>query len=642
MNLGTASTATVKFGAAGAFIVTDTGTQIVAVSPAGTGTVDVTVTTAAGTSATSAADRFTYTTIQTVPTVTGISPTCGPLSGGSSVTVSGTGFTGATAILFGGVPAAGFTSVSATQITAVSPAGVGVVNVTVSNGVGTSAPSAADQFTYVGAPAVTDISPASGPTTGGTQVTISGTDLGNSSMPVVKFGAAVATVISDNGTQIVVVSPPGTAGAVDVVVATAGGMSTMAATDKFTYFGIPAVTHISPAAGPVGGGTQVTITGTNLGAATVKFGAAVASIVSDSSTQIVATSPAGTAGTVDVTVRTGGGASAPTAADKFTYTATPVVAGVSPASGPTAGGTQVTITGANLGAANTATVKFGAAVATIVSDTGTQIVVVNPASSAGAVDVTVTTAGGASTVSTADRFTYTTAPIVSTVNPTSGPAAGGTQVTIRGVNLSAARSVKFGKATAKILNDTATQVVAISPKGTAGTVDVTVTTANGTSAVLAADQFTYVAAPTVTQISPASGSAAGGTQVTITGTGLGTANTATVKFGAAVAAIVSDTGTLIVVTSPAGTGTVNVTVTTAGGASAVTSADRFTYTAPALQPSASRRSPPRGAAPTPRWPPMRPCWRSWPSPARPPTACGTASTTCWRPLAAVKKRFRKR
>ena len=81
-------------------------------------------------------------------------------------------------------------------------------------------------------------------------------------------------------------------------------------------------------------------------------------------------------------------------------------------------GTTVTISGANLGTASTATVKFGAATAAIISNTGTQIVATSPAGTAGTVDVTVTTVGGDSAISSADRFTYyVPPPTVSGINP---------------------------------------------------------------------------------------------------------------------------------------------------------------------------------------------------------------------------------
>ena len=82
------------------------------------------------------------------PTVTGMSPTSGPAAGGTLVTITGTGFTGATAVDFGTTPATDVTVVNDTTVTADSPAGTGTVDVTVTTPGGTSATSPADQFTY--------------------------------------------------------------------------------------------------------------------------------------------------------------------------------------------------------------------------------------------------------------------------------------------------------------------------------------------------------------------------------------------------------------------------------------------------------------------------------------------------------------
>jgi hypothetical protein len=90
----------------------------------------------------------------------------------------------------------------------------------------------------------------------------------------------------------------------------------------------PTVSGVSPAAGPVAGGTSVVITGTNLtGATAVTLGTAgpATSFTVDSATQITATSPPATAGPVDVTISTAGGTSATGSGDKFTYTAAPTV-----------------------------------------------------------------------------------------------------------------------------------------------------------------------------------------------------------------------------------------------------------------------------------------------------------------------------
>jgi IPT/TIG domain len=83
------------------------------------------------------------------PTVTGVSPRSGPTVGGTTVTITGSAFTGATAVHFGTTSATTFTVNSDTQVTATSPAhAAGTVDVTVTTPLGTSAISASDQFTY--------------------------------------------------------------------------------------------------------------------------------------------------------------------------------------------------------------------------------------------------------------------------------------------------------------------------------------------------------------------------------------------------------------------------------------------------------------------------------------------------------------
>ncbi len=97
----------------------------------------------------------TFATLPAAPTVTGISPTTGTTTGGTSVTITGTDLTGATGVSFGANPATSFTVDSDTQITATSPAGAaGPVDVTVTTTGGTSAIGAGSVFTYVAAPVV--------------------------------------------------------------------------------------------------------------------------------------------------------------------------------------------------------------------------------------------------------------------------------------------------------------------------------------------------------------------------------------------------------------------------------------------------------------------------------------------------------
>jgi hypothetical protein len=152
-------------------------TQITAVIPNGSGTVDVRVQSGVsetdnfssnpnanvnapifgyGTSAISAADLFTITADTTV-TVTAVSPASGPAAGGVTITITGTNFTGATSVMFGNTQATNFVVVSSTQITATEPPGTAgqTVDITVTTPAGKSATNSADRFSFVAAPTIT-------------------------------------------------------------------------------------------------------------------------------------------------------------------------------------------------------------------------------------------------------------------------------------------------------------------------------------------------------------------------------------------------------------------------------------------------------------------------------------------------------
>jgi hypothetical protein len=259
-----------------------------------------------------------------VPVVTGISPASGAAAGGDTVTITGTGFTGAIDVSIGPTSAAAMHVDTDTQITATSPpgTGVGTVDVIVTTPGGTSAATPADQFTYVPLPEVTGISPARGNAAGGDTVTITGTGFTGAS--AVSFGSAAATIQpGGNDAQLTVTSPAANvSGTVDVTVTTPAGTSAITQpADQFTYLGPPVVTGISPASGAAAGGDTVTITGSGFtGAIDVSVGPTSASAMHvDTDTQITATTPPGT-GTVDVTVTTPAGTSATTQpADQFTY-----------------------------------------------------------------------------------------------------------------------------------------------------------------------------------------------------------------------------------------------------------------------------------------------------------------------------------
>ena len=202
--------------------------------------------------------------------------------------------------------------------------------------------------------------------------------------------------------------------------------------------------------------------------------------------------------------------------------------------------------------------------------------------SAGTVSVTVTSAGSTTVTTSADEFTYSAQPFVTSISPASGPVSGKTKVTVTGAQLTAATKVSFGGTPGTGVSVSSARALSVmSPARAAGTVYVTVTTPQGASPISPSAGFTYVPPPTVTKVTPASGPVTGQTSVTVTGTSLGGASA--VYFGAVRAASVAAvSATRLTAVAPAEkAGTVNVTVTTPGGTSAASSADRFLFTGPA-------------------------------------------------------------
>lgn len=267
----------------------------------------------------------------------------------------------------------------------------------------------------------------------------------------------------------------------------------------------PTVSGIAPATGSTAGGTAVTITGTGfLTGATVKFAGVSATNVSVvSATSITATTPAHAAGKVDVVV-TNTDAQSATLTQGFTYALpAPTIGNISPATGPTSGGTPVTITGTNFQSG--ATVTFGALPATDVVVAGPTSITartpLGPATEQLAVDVVVTNPDSLKATA-AGGFTYTVPPLAvvsvtpNIALPSGAPGAGPITVTIFGAGMTTAlaSSVKVGNATA-----TSVQVIdpvtirATFPALPPGTADVVVTV--GTSSATLKNGFSWQNAP---------------------------------------------------------------------------------------------------------------------------------------------------
>lgn len=177
--------------------------------------------------------------------------------------------------------------------------------------------------------------------------------------------------------------------------------------------------------------------------------------------------------------------------------------------------------------------------------------------------------------------TFTPLPIVTGLSVSAGPSSGGTSVGISGYGLTGVTSVTFGgvAATSFTVNGDTT-ITAVTPIHNPGVADVTAANGEGSSASSAADQFAFVARPTISSVTPNIGPLAGGTSVRIKGTGF--TNSTEVSFGGYPIYPTDSSSTSLTVTSPPGESvdTVAITVTTIGGTSAHNGAAQFTYRRP--------------------------------------------------------------
>ena len=252
-------------------------------------------------------------TVSIIQTLNAMAPTLGPQSGGTKVTITGTGLTGATSVKFGGVPAR-ITANTANQIIAVSPPGSGIAQVTVSTPGGTSN---LKPYSYYPSGSAHSLVPVAGPVRGRNLITINGAQLATTSHVLFGTVPALPLIVSDQ--RITVAAPPAiTAGPVPVTVTTAGGLTTEKLT--YTYLVPPEVTGLSTTTGTSFGGNTIGLTGRNLATATsvtLNGISAQYSIGSDTVLAVIVPHSPVT-GPADVTVTTAGGTT--TLSGGYTYT----------------------------------------------------------------------------------------------------------------------------------------------------------------------------------------------------------------------------------------------------------------------------------------------------------------------------------
>jgi hypothetical protein len=170
------------------------------------------------------------------PTVSGLSSHAGPAAGGATVTVTGTNFSGVTAVWFGSHKATNIKVISTRQLKATAPVGTAArfVRVLTSAG-GLSALTGKAVYNYLPVPALAGLRPSSGPAAGGNLVTITGSGFGY--VRAVYFGSQPATKIRLISPTLMTVVAPGGSGTVNLRVRAAGGITPVTPAAKYSYGG---------------------------------------------------------------------------------------------------------------------------------------------------------------------------------------------------------------------------------------------------------------------------------------------------------------------------------------------------------------------------------------------------------------------
>ncbi|MGW9122585.1 Ig-like domain repeat protein, partial [Streptomyces sp. NPDC055663] len=241
----------VSFGAraALAFTVLDDRT-IVVVTPAGNGTVQVAVTTSGGTAP---VGTFFY---LRWPALSGLVPTTGPLSGGGTVALTGSGLSMANSVHFGN--AAEFPTVLNDQQLLVTAPPAAVPGTVAVYAIAIGGVSNQLVYRYAATPQVSSVTPADGPVAGATTIVIGGTGL-SAATGVTVGGIAAPSFRSYSDALILAVTPPGVAGPAAVAVTTPGGTSALP--DAFSYLAA-SVTALTSEPDPSVSGQPVVFTAT--------------------------------------------------------------------------------------------------------------------------------------------------------------------------------------------------------------------------------------------------------------------------------------------------------------------------------------------------------------------------------------------
>jgi len=337
----------------------------------------------------------------------------------------------------------------------------------------------------------------------------------------------------------------------------------------------PTVSSLSQASGLVPGAGILTIIGTNFqNPATVTIGGTTCTSPTVlSSTMINCVIPSKSAGTYDVRVTNTSDSQYATLSSAYTYWATPTVTSASPASGTYSGGTSVHIFGTGFESGITATLGGVNCPITSVASSTEIVCTTGSTSTYGAQTISVTNTDGKSGSLSSGYNYLRPAPTITSLNVTSGPTSGGTAIIITGNQYSSGATVAIGGVACTVTATSATTISCTTGLSSAGAKNVVVTGEDGQT-VTANNAFTYNAPPTISSISPSSGTRLGGSTITINGTNFNTGVSVDLDGACGSVTRISSTQ-LTCVTAGHASGSVNVTVTNTDSQSVTSTAGYY-------------------------------------------------------------------
>jgi hypothetical protein len=506
-------------------------------------------------------------------------------------------------------------------------------------------------YTATAAPTISSVSPASGPTNGGTVLTISGNGFGPitrdsanapcgtgtdapltpggfdgtriaNALPTVTVRGVNAKVLCVTSTSsIAVIAPPGAVGSADVVVRNPDGQQASGSA-TYTYDSSAAAPTLSTASASTlaaAGGTVVTLSGTGINPVTldaegrgcndlafdaaaivtplpsVRFGGVEGTdVCAITSGSLRATTPTAVGwgfaspGSKTLQAVNPGGLAATLGGAVRVLPSVPVPVAATPATATVNGGTTLTVSGVNFPTDSKPVILVnGVASPAVGATTSTVTAFTLPALNLGAARVQVLDRDGqAGTLASAVQVQAALPPQFTALSPSTGSINGGSLLTLDGAGFTATTTVSVGgKTVPATASADGTRLSFVTPnlmevaaqhRGI-GPVPIEVTNSAAGNHRFTLDRhfaFSSAVAPTLLSVSPASGPAEGGTDVTLSGTNF--AAGATVRFGDASATnVVVVNANTITARTPAGTGSVTVTVQTGGQTASL--ANGFTY-----------------------------------------------------------------